>query len=112
MAGQSLQPVTVRVTDMASPPNPVAGASVVFQSAVERMPDGIQGPSGGDTTITRNPTPVILASTQTTVVSDTNGLASFLPSAGGFDGALQIAGSAMAGVSNLAFAAEVVPPTP
>jgi hypothetical protein len=32
LVGQSFQPVVVRVTDSASPPNPVVGASVLYQS--------------------------------------------------------------------------------
>ena len=111
-AGQSLQPVMVRVTDMASPPNPVTGAGVLFQSTVERQPQGSTAVSGGDTTITRSPAPIILAFTQSTAVSDTNGLASFLPSANGFSGALQIVDSATAGVSDLPFAMEVLLPMP
>jgi hypothetical protein len=107
--GQALQPVVVRVTDLSTPPNAVAGASVVFQSTVERAGDGSPGISGGDTTITPNPTPVVLLSSQISVVSDANGLASFQPSNAGFGGALQIVGAAGAESAQVPFAVQSLP---
>ena len=110
-AGQSLHPVVVRVTDLSTPANPVAGANVVFQSTVERSGEGSSpGITGGDTTITPSPTPVILSSSQTLVPSDANGLASFQPSSGGFEGALQIVGTATAGSRQVPFTLQVLLP--
>ncbi|HXZ42814.1 MAG TPA: IPT/TIG domain-containing protein, partial [Terriglobales bacterium] len=40
LEGQSFQPVIVQVTDLSTPPNPVQGVSVVFQSTVERSGSG------------------------------------------------------------------------
>jgi IPT/TIG domain len=110
--GHGLQPVVVRVTDLSTPANPVAGATVVFQSTVERSGDGSSGITGGDTTIIPTPAPVVLSSSQTSVTSDANGLASFQPSNAGFTGALQIVGAASAGSSLLPFTIQVLPPMP
>ena len=47
--GQAFQPVTVRVTDSSSPPNPVIAASVMFQTTVLR-PGGSSSTSGAGVT--------------------------------------------------------------
>jgi hypothetical protein len=102
--GQNFQPVTVRVTDSAPVPNPVRGADVVFQSYVGRWNQAspVQWIIG-DTIITRNPMPVILYSSQATVSSDADGLATLTPSVGGLAGALEIQGTAAVGGSTLPF---------
>jgi hypothetical protein len=88
--GQAFQPLTVRVVDNSSPPNPVLGASVTFQSTVVRPPGNPATGNSGESS-SGNPTlPVILSATQATVLSDTNGLASILPSTGTFNGPLQV----------------------
>lgn len=110
--GQAFQPVIVRATDFSTPPNPVLGANVLFQSTVERSGGTASGTSGGDTTITQNPTPVVLSSSQSFVISDPNGLATFQPSTGGFTGALEVIGAATAGASDVPFALESLPPVP
>ncbi len=86
IAGTAFQPVTVRVTDSSSPPDPVLAASVLFQSMVLR-------PAANDLTLAPGgppATPVILGSTAISVPSDGNGLASFVPSVGSFSGTLEI----------------------
>jgi hypothetical protein len=97
--GQSFHPVMVRVTDSASPPDPVLGAKVAFQTTVMRpAASAPAGGSGGDTA--GNPAlPVILSVTQTSMPSDANGLASLTPSTGGFSGPLEIEVSATAGTA-------------
>ncbi|MBZ5720859.1 MAG: IPT/TIG domain-containing protein [Acidobacteriia bacterium] len=102
--GHNFQPVTVRVTDSALVPNPVRGATVVFQSLVGRWTHAspIQW-TVGDTVITRTPMPVILSSSQVSVPSDANGLATLQPSTGGIAGAVEIQGTATTGVSTLPF---------
>jgi len=83
-AGQGFQPVVVRVVDSASPPNPVLGASVVFQATVLR-PGGSPSSGGDGETNPGDPAmPVILKVSRTTAVSDADGLASLVPSDGGF----------------------------
>jgi len=94
--GQPFQPVIVRVTDSASPPDPVLGAVVAFQTTVMR-PAG-SAATGGDGT--GSPAlPVILSVSQTSVPSDANGMASLTPSTGGFSGPLVVQVSATAGTS-------------
>jgi len=90
VAGSAFQPLTVRVIDGSTPPNPVLGAGVLFQSTVLRplendltlVPSGASGDPAG--------MPVILSVSQSTLQSDANGLASFLPSLGSFTGSLEI----------------------
>jgi hypothetical protein len=94
--GQAFEPVVVRVTDTPvppNPPNPVVGASVQFQSVLGRTPGGEPIVVGGDTIIGRNPMPIILGTSQVSLNSDSNGLASVTPSAGNFTGALAILGT-------------------
>jgi hypothetical protein len=101
--GPPFQPVTVRVTDTSAPPDPVVGVSVLFQSLLGRTSNNAPIISGGDTTITRNPMPIILGTSQTAITSDANGLASMQPSTGGFQGALAILGTVTAGPGSLPF---------
>jgi hypothetical protein len=91
--GPAFQPVTVRVTDTSTPPDPVFGVSVLFQSLLGRTTNNASIVSSGDTTITRDPMPIILGMSQAFVTSDANGLASIQPSTGGFLGALAILGT-------------------
>jgi len=90
VAGPAFQPLTVRVTDSATPPNPVLGASVLFQSTVLRPVGNDLTPAAGDPTVTQTGMPVILSASQSTVQSDVNGLASFVASVGSFTGPLEI----------------------
>lgn len=88
-SGQAFQPVFVRVTNSASPPDPVLGATVLFQTTVLRPGGSVSGGSGETDPI--NPaSPVILQVSQSSVVSDVNGLASFVPSSGGFSAPLEV----------------------
>ena len=70
------------------PPDPVLGVSVLFQSLLGRTSNDAPIVSGGDTTITTDPMPIILGTSQALVTSDANGLASMQPSTGGFLGCL------------------------
>ena len=95
VTGTVFQPLTVRVTDSSTPPNPVLGAGVLFQSTVARpagngLTSGAGDPAG---------TPVILSTSQSTVQSDANGLASTVPSLGAFSGVLEIEIQVSAGTS-------------
>ena len=90
VTGPAFQPLTVRVTDSSTPPNPVLGASVLFQSMVMRPPGNDLTLTPGDPSSTQTGMPVILSASQITVQSDVNGLASLVPSVGSFTGTLQI----------------------
>lgn len=108
--GQSLQPVVVRVSDFASPPNPVMGANVLVQWSVE-LPSSPSPPiPGGDNGIGGDPMPIVLYSSQAWVATDSNGLATFQPSTGGFGGTLEILGTAAAGSGTVPFVLEWLPP--
>ncbi len=96
VAGQAFQPLTVRVTDSSTPPNPVLGASVLFQSTVLRSTGDNLGLTGGDS---QSGMPIILSESQSSVASDGNGLASILPFVGPFTGSLQVEIQVSAGAS-------------
>jgi hypothetical protein len=88
--GPGFQPLTVRVTDSSSPPNPVEAASVLFQSTVLRPSGNNLTLSTGDPSNTENEMPNILSSSQISVQSSSNGLASMTPSVGVFTGTLEV----------------------
>jgi hypothetical protein len=90
VTGPSFQPLTVRVTDSSTPPNPVLGASVVFQSTVLRPAGNELTVTPGDPTVTQTGMSIILSASQSTVQSDANGLASLVPTVGSFTGVLEI----------------------
>jgi hypothetical protein len=101
--GTAFQPIMVRVTDASTPPDPVVGVGVTFQSLLGRTNNGAPIVQGGDTTITGDPMPIILGMSQVSVASDANGLAGVQPSTGGFQGALAILGTVTAGGGSLPF---------
>ena len=94
----ALQPIVVRVVDSAASPHAVMGAPVNFLTTVMR-PGGMVPGSGGDPSTGNPAMPVILKVTQTTLTTDPNGLASIMPSSGGFGAPVEADVSASAGVS-------------
>ncbi len=66
VTGTAFQPLTVRVTDSSTPPNPVLGASVLFQSTVLRPVGNNLVLTPGDPTVTPPGMPVILSASQST----------------------------------------------
>ena len=90
VAGPVFQPLTVRVTDSAVPPNPVLGASVLFQSTIMRPVGNGLTLTSSDPSVAQTGMPIILSVSQNTVQSDVNGLASLVPSVGSFTGPLAI----------------------
>jgi len=90
VAGSAFQPLTVRVTDSSPVPNPVLAANVLFQSTVLRPVGNRLTPATRDAATPQASMPIILSSTQVSVQSDGNGLASFVPSSGAFTGPLEI----------------------
>ncbi len=99
VTGTAFQPLTVRVTDSSTPPNPILGASVMFQSTVLRPAGNNPILTPGDPTGTQTAMPVILSASQSSVQSDANGLASFIPTVGSFTGLLEIEIQVSAGTS-------------
>jgi hypothetical protein len=108
--GQTFQPVVVRVTDSATPPHSVLGASVVFLSYIGRMPLNQPIVWAGEAGISQPGMPVILAKSQTTVQSDINGTATVPLSAQRISGNIAIVGSATAGSNSVQFAAQQLGP--
>lgn len=90
VAESALQPLIVRVTDSSTPPNSVIAANVLFQSIVMRPVGNNLTLAPGDPAATQTGMPAILGSTQASVPSDANGLASFVPSVGSLSGRLEI----------------------
>jgi len=74
----------VRVTNSASPPNPVVAAPVSFLVTVLRPAGNSMLPGDGETDPGNPAMPVILQVTQNTATTDINGLASITGSSGGF----------------------------
>lgn len=108
--GVEFAPVLVRVTDQAAPPDPVLGASVFFQSLVGRSPNNEPILWITQTGINQPTVPVILAQSQSTVISDVNGLASIQPTVEGIGGPVVVLGAASVGSGTLDFALQSLPP--
>jgi len=99
--GQPFQPVVVRVTDSASPPNSVVAAPVTFLTTVLRSGGTASAPGDGETDPGNPAQPVILKVTQSSVASDANGLANITPSSGGFSAPVEVDVTASAGTAAL-----------
>jgi hypothetical protein len=97
--GQAFQPVLVRVVDSAASPHSVIGAPVNFLITVLRGGGFVPGVGHGDTNPGNPGMPVILKVTQSIAVTDSNGLASVVPSGGGFSAPVEVDVSATAGTS-------------
>ncbi len=108
--GETFLPITVRVTNSATPPNPVMGVPVTFQSMIF-LPDE-DSPvetGGGDGGSSHHAMKVLLGSSVNTTTADANGLASLLPSAGSLGRPLEIEITASAGSGKLEFELPVLP---
>jgi hypothetical protein len=97
--GQAFQPVVVQVTDSASPPDPVIASGVAFQTTVLRPGGTTSTGSGGETNPGNSAMPVILEVSRSNAISDSNGLASLVPSAGGFSAPVEVDVAITAGTS-------------
>jgi hypothetical protein len=100
----------MRVTDGSTPPDPVLGASVLFQSYVGRVSKNQPIVWTGETGISQPAMPVILAAPRATIVSDVNGLASFAISSSGVSGDVAVVGSATVGNSGVSFEGQQLGP--
>ena len=90
VTGPAFEPLIVRVIDSSTPPNLILGASVLFQSTVLRPAGSDLTLPPGDPTAVQTGMPVILSAGQSSVTSDANGLANFVPSVGSFTGVLEV----------------------
>jgi hypothetical protein len=111
MAGQTFQPVVVAVTDLLTPPHPITGAAVLFDSAVGRLPANAPAPwtSGNTQSPVAQPSmPVVLATSQITSLTDVNGVAALQPS-NAISGPTLTLGIASIGSSVLPFQLQSVP---
>jgi len=81
-AGQSFQPLVMRVTDGSLAANPVMGVTVTFETTLARVSPGQGGQPDGDSVVGANGMPVLLGSSQAQVGSTQDGLASIVPSVG------------------------------
>jgi hypothetical protein len=103
--GQSFRPVSLRVADSSTPANLVLGATVVVQGAMF-LPGGDEqgetnGQDNGEASRSNHAMQVVLGSFQSTLVTDGNGIVSFLPSNGGLYRPLDVEVSASAGTTSL-----------
>jgi hypothetical protein len=97
--GDAFQPIWVRVTNSAKPPNTVMGARVTVQSMMF-LPDApVPVEGSGDNGSAHYPMKVLLGSSETTPLTDANGLAMLTPSTGGLARPLQIEVMASAGTA-------------
>jgi len=113
-AGQAFQPLVLRITDGASPSNPVMGVNLVFDVTLARLPnnngsgggggndDGGGGQGGG--------MPVILGTYETQVASAQGGLANMLPTVGDVQGYCEVLIALSAGPVTSQFHLQVVQP--
>jgi hypothetical protein len=76
---------------------------VTFQVVVSRPVTAPPPVSIGGIVVTRNPVPVIVSSSQVSVLSDGSGLSTLQPFPGATRGELVIQGTAAAGISLLPF---------
>jgi hypothetical protein len=97
--GDGFQKVQVRVTNSATPPNPVMGVGVTFQSMVFLRSATSTVDGTGDSGSGQHPMKVLLGSSQSVPLSDSNGLASLVPSTGGIARPLEIEIMATAGTA-------------
>jgi hypothetical protein len=109
--GQAFAPLWLRVVDSSTPPNPVFGAAVTFQSELFRL-DGtppIQG--GADDNVSTHPVQKIkLGSSQAVVLSDGDGFVNILPPNGEGSRALEVDIAVTAGTrAFLSYALQAIP---
>jgi hypothetical protein len=111
-AGQLFQPLVLRITDGASPSNPVMGVNLVFDVTLARIPKDNGPPGGGDDGGGGGGggLPVILGTYETQVVTADGGLASMLPTVGNVQGYCDVLIALTAGPATSQFHLQVVQP--
>ncbi len=108
--GQLFQPLALRVTDGASPSNPVMGVNLIFDVTLARIPPDNGPPGGGDDGGGGHGMPVILGTYQTQAVTTEGGLASMVPTVGNVQGYCDVLIAVTAGAVVSQFHLQVVEP--
>ena len=108
--GETFQPISIRATNSATPPNPVMGVPVSFQSMIF-LPDADEPvETSGDDGSSQHAMKVLLGSSLVALVTDSNGLVSLPVSTGGFSRPLEVEITASAGTGTpLQFELPVLP---
>ena len=113
-AGQLFQPLVLRVTDGASPSNPVMGVNLVYEVTLARLPnDSGNGGGGGDDYGGGGHgggMPVILGMYTVQAASADGGLATMLPTVGGVQGYCDVLIALSAGPLTSQFHLQVLQP--
>jgi len=110
-AGQTFQPLVLRVTDGASPSNPVMGVNLNFDVTLARIPrdNGPPGGGGDDGGGGRgNGMPVILGTYQTQAATADGGMARIVPTVGNVQGYCDVLIAVTGGPANAQFHLQVV----
>jgi hypothetical protein len=89
-AGQSFQPLVLRITDGASPSNPVMGVDLIFDVTLARIPKNGGGGGGDEGGGGGGGMPVILGTYQAQATTADRGLASMLPTVGDVQGYCEV----------------------
>jgi hypothetical protein len=112
-AWQPFQPLAVRITDGASPSNPVMGVNLVFDVTIERIPQGGGSGGGGDDGGGgHGGTPVILGTYEVQLSTAEGGLGSWVPTVKDVQGYCDLLIALGAGQAESQFHLQVVPPIP
>jgi hypothetical protein len=111
-AGQAFQSLVLRVSDGASPSNPVIGVNLVFDVTIERPgKDGAGGGGGGDDGASRGGGgPVILGTYEVRVASADGGIANWVPTVQGVQGYCDLLIALSAGPASSQFHLQAVEP--
>jgi len=88
--GPSFTPLRVRVVDSSTPPNPVFGVPITFNTTLLRPVGGPVGGGPGSEPIGHNPERVIVGSSRSVGTSDADGYATVIPPNGGGSQPLEV----------------------
>lgn len=100
-AGQSFQPLIMRVTDGSPARNPVIAVNTVFSTLIVRLPPGSTWHDGGEAIVGGTSTPVILGKSSTTAVTTEEGQVAILPGPGSIKGPCDLLITIAAGPSTM-----------
>ncbi|MBI3474847.1 MAG: Ig-like domain-containing protein [Acidobacteria bacterium] len=115
VAGQPFQAMALRITDSASPANPVMGANLVFDVTIVRIPKDSGGGGGGDDGGGGRGghgggSPIILGTYEVKVATADGGIASWVPNVAGVQGYCDLMIALTAGMASSQFDLQVVEP--